>query len=407
MLKYFKGRISQGFVSLYSGRMVLRITDGLLGLFLPIFLYKLFNHDLRAVIYYYLIGNFLYGLTVAWGAKYLDKVGIRRSLRISIMWGAIYYFIFFILDRGTSGVRQSWSHNEIIFLFALSIFFLTIHRLMYWVPLHTDLAKFTSKSNRAKQLGLMEATAVALGAVTPLLAGWILTHYNYDILFLITILIFFASMIPFATLPKTKEIFSWSYFRTWKEFFSRRRRREVLAYAGDGAENAVGAIVWPIFIWELLAGNYFVVGALSSLIVVITVGLQLFVGQFTDLSNKKKMLKYGSLFYAFGWIIKIFIATAFQIFITSTYHNLARIFARTPFDTLNYEKAADQGHYIDEYTVIHEMAVQFGKSLMLIFILFLIPFFNVQLTFIFAALASLLMNFLADDEVVKRESIID
>lgn len=399
MFKYFKGRISRGFVSLYSGRMVLRIAGALLGLFLPIFLYELFDLNLKYVIYYYLIGNLLYGFSVAWGAKYLDKVGLKRSLLISIFWGAIYYFIFYLLDQISSD--SDW----LLALIILSLVFLTIHRLMYWVPLHTDLAKFTNKKNRARQLSLMEATTVFLGAIMPLLAGWILFRHSYDVLFLIAIIVYFISLIPFTTLPKTKEIFSWTYLQTWKEFFSRGRRKTVLAYAGDGAESVAGVIIWPIFIWELLAGNYFEVGALSSLIVSVTVILQLFVGKFTDLSNKKNILKYGTLFYALGWIFKIFIVTAFQIFITSTYHNLARIFTRTPFDTLNYEKAADQGHYIDEYTVIHEMAVQFGKALMSVFILILILFFSIQWTFILAALASLTLNLLADDELVERAKV--
>lgn len=399
MFKYFKGRISRGFVSLYSGRMVLRIAGALLGLFLPIFLYELFDLNLKYVIYYYLIGNLLYGFSVAWGAKYLDKVGLKRSLLISIFWGAIYYFIFYLLDQISSD--SDW----LLALIILSLVFLTIHRLMYWVPLHTDLAKFTNKKNRARQLSLMEATTVFLGAIMPLLAGWILFRHSYDVLFLIAIIVYFISLIPFTTLPKTKEIFSWTYLQTWKEFFSRGRRKTVLAYAGDGAESVAGVIIWPIFIWELLAGNYFEVGALSSLIVAVTVILQLFVGKFTDLSSKKNILKYGTLFYALGWIFKIFIVTAFQIFITSTYHNLARIFTRTPFDTLNYEKAADQGHYIDEYTVIHEMAVQFGKALMSVFILILILFFSIQWTFILAALASLTLNLLADDELVERAKV--
>lgn len=399
MFKYFKGRISRGFVSLYSGRMVLRIAGALLGLFLPIFLYELFDLNLKYVIYYYLIGNLLYGFSVAWGAKYLDKVGLKRSLLISIFWGAIYYFIFYLLDQISSD--SDW----LLALIILSLVFLTIHRLMYWVPLHTDLAKFTNKKNRARQLSLMEATTVFLGAIMPLLAGWILFRHSYDVLFLIAIIVYFISLIPFTTLPKTKEIFSWTYLQTWKEFFSRGRRKTVLAYAGDGAESVAGVIIWPIFIWELLAGNYFEVGALSSLIVSVTVILQLFVGKFTDLSSKKNILKYGTLFYALGWIFKIFIVTAFQIFITSTYHNLARIFTRTPFDTLNYEKAADQGHYIDEYTVIHEMAVQFGKALMSVFILILILFFSIQWTFVLAALASLTLNLLADDELVERAKV--
>ena len=43
----------------------------------------------------------------------------------------------------------------------------------------------------------------------------------------------------------------------------------------------------------------------------------------------------------------------------STYHN-CRVFAKTPFDALNYDIAADHGHYVDEYTVIREMAIAIG-----------------------------------------------
>ncbi|MFH1427418.1 MAG: hypothetical protein ABIG60_02720 [Patescibacteria group bacterium] len=401
MFKYFKGRISQGFVALYSGRTVLRVAAGLVGLFLPIFLYELFNLRIQYVIYYYLIGHLLYGLTVAWGCKYLNKIGLRRSLRISIIWGSLYYVIFYFLGRSV-GVGEFMANQKIIILICFSIVVITLDRLMYWVPLHTDLAKFTNKKNRAKQLSLIESTTIFLQAIMPLIAGWILIRYNYDVLFLIAIFIYLSSLIPFMTLPRTKERFCWTYLQTWREFFSKKRRSLIFAYMGDGAENVVGIIIWPIFIWELLLGNYFQVGALTSLIVGVTIILQLLLGKYADMSSKTKMIKIGSILYAFGWIFKIFIFTAFQIFIVSTYHNLTRIFARTPFDALSYEIAADQGHYVDEYTVIHEMAIQFGKVLMLILILTLTLFFSIQWTFIFAALASLTMNFLADNQMIGK-----
>jgi len=366
-------------------------------------LYEIFDFNFRFVVYYYLIAHFLYATIVGFGAKYLNKVGLRRSLRISIFIGASYYFIFFLLDKAMrdQGLILEKS-TQIYFLAAISIIILTLDRMFYWIPLHTDLAKFTNKSNRAKQLSLIEATTVALGAICPIIAGWILMHYHYDVLFIIAIVIYLSSLIPFMTLPRTRENFSWTYLQTWKEFLSKKRRKAVLAFAGDGAENVVGVMIWPIFIWKLLNGNFFEVGAISSLIVVVTVILQLFIGKFSDLSNKKKMLNIGSIFYAIGWIIKIFISTAFHIFIVATYHNVANIFARTPFNTMTYEKAADQGHYVDEYTVIHEMAVQYGKALMLGFVLFLTLFFSIEWTFILAALASLAMNFLADDEAIQK-----
>ena len=65
------------------------------------------------------------------------------------------------------------------------------------------------------------------------------------------------------------------------------------------------------------------------------------------------------------------------------------MFARTPFNTLYYEIAADQGHFVDEYTVIHEMAVHLGIVIMLFFILGLTSIVSFQWTFILAAFASL------------------
>ena len=94
--RYLEGRISRGFNCLYSSRMILKMAASLLGLFLPIFLYELFDYNLKYVIGYYVISYLLYVLTIAWGAKYLNKIGLRRSLRISIVWGALFYFWFYM-----------------------------------------------------------------------------------------------------------------------------------------------------------------------------------------------------------------------------------------------------------------------------------------------------------------------
>ncbi len=169
----------------------------------------------------------------------------------------------------------------------------------------------------------------------------------------------------------------------------------MLAYMADGAESVIGLIIWPIFIYQLLKGSYFQVGAISTLIIGITAIFQLFLGKFIDSGVKKeKVLKWGSIFYSLGWIIKVFIATAFHIFVVGVYHNVTRIFMRTPFDTLTYEIAADGGHYVDELTVLREMAIQFGKVLMIILVIIASFYLPIQWLFILAALAAILFNLL-------------
>lgn len=205
--KYFDIPLSRGFVSLYTGRTISLISGALLGLFLPIFLYNLFDQNFQAVVVYYTIGFFLFGITIAFGAGFLNKFGFRRALQL------------------------------------------------------------------------------------------------------------------------------------------------VMGKVIDGKVS------------------------------------------------KKKVLKWGTLFYSLGWVIKIFVSTAFQIFIAGAYHSAAYILLRTPFDTLTYEIAADQGHYIDEFTVLREMALQLGRLIMAILIIIISLFFAIQWIFALAAFASIIFNLLEQREV--------
>jgi len=338
---------------------------------------------------------------VAGGVKFLNKIGLRRSIKISIIWLALFYFCFYFLDRLSLDFYAKINSPAFLILIS-SILLLTLHRIMYWTPLHTDIAKFTNKKNRGRELSLLESTTVFLTAVMPLIAGWIIWQYSYEILFLIAIVIYLFSILPLLYLPRTKEKFSWSYFETWKEFFSKKRRGVVLAFMNDGAENAFTIIIWPIFIFKLLEGNYFEAGLITSLVVFVTVILQLIVGKNLDIKDKKNILKHGTWFYSLGWVIKIFISSAFHIFIVSTYHSLSRIFTRTPFDSLVYEKAADQGHFVDEFTVIHEMAIGLGRIVILSLVLLLLPYIGLKWTFIFAALTTLGMNFMTEDHIIEN-----
>lgn len=381
MFKYFDGKLSQGFVALYSGRMIQLAATGIIGLFLPIFFFIKFG-KISYVILYFLAGYLAYALILPWGAKVLNKIGLRRSLRVSLVFDALFYVTLFFIDK---------NFYTVIFF---SFIFLTLSRLTFWLPYHVDFAKFTNYRNRGREIGLLGATKAILDVLMPILAGTLIGVFGYNSVFLIAIILLLSSYIPFAALPRTKEKYSWSYQTTWKRFISLKNRKMVLANMANGAENTVGIVIWPIFIWQLLGGNYFAVGSISSLIVLATILLQLFSGKYTDEINKRKLIHWGSIFYAIGWLVKIFVFTSFQIFLAGTYHSFAQIFKDNSFDTLNYEIMADHGHYVDEYTVLKEMAVQLGRSLMLAFALVLILFVGLNWVFLLAALASLFVNLL-------------
>lgn len=390
---YFKGEIPDGFNSLYIAKTINNIAGGLLGIFLPIFLYELFEGNFQLVMTWYLIGSIAYLIVVAYGARFLDLVGFRTSLKASAILGALFYAIFYFLSPDNTWI-----------LIPISIILLTIWRMTYWLPYHIEFTKLTKKRDRGKQLSLMLATASLIGIFTPVIAGALITQEGYDTLFIIAIVLFLVSSIPYFTIPRTRETFSWNYSQTWKQLFSKKNRSMLIPLIADGAENIVGVIIWPIFIFNVLEGNYFEVGAVSTLIVAATIGIQLFTGSYIDGKGKHRVLKAGTVLYAFGWILKVFVATAFHIFIAGVYHSVMKIFVRTPFDTLVYEIAADQGHYIDEFSTLREMAIGIGKILMLSIAIIISLYSSILWTFVIAAIASLLFNLAYAERIRLIES---
>ncbi|MFH1978792.1 MAG: MFS transporter [Patescibacteria group bacterium] len=382
--KYFDGKISHGFVSLYVGKTIVMITGGLLGLFLPVFLFNLFNQNFQHVIIFYGVGYLLYGITVFLGVRFLNKFGFRRALRLSVILGALFYVIFYFLDQ------TNWHY-----LIPLVIIVLTLYRVCYWLPYHVDFAKFTNKKNRSRQISAINATRGVLGIFLPLISGLLISKFGFDMLFIIAIVLYLASGIPYFTIPRTKEKFSWGYKQTVQNFFSKKYKKQMFAFAADGAETTIALVVWPIFIFQILNGDYLKMGLISTLIIGITVVLQLILGNKLDKEAKKeKVLKFGTIFSAVSWIIKAFVISAFQVFLIGAFHNLMKIFTKIPFEALTYEIAADEGHFVDEFTVLHEVAINIGKTLAIILAIMLSMFFSISLVFLIAAVASICLNLL-------------
>ena len=117
-IKYLHQGLSSGFKALYSGRAIQFVANGLLGLFLPIFFLEKLGGRIELVFLYYLLGHLAYGLFVPLGAKYLNRIGINNSLRISVVFWCLYYVSLFFIDI------------NLYFFLGLSIILLVILRML-------------------------------------------------------------------------------------------------------------------------------------------------------------------------------------------------------------------------------------------------------------------------------------
>ncbi|EKD24020.1 MAG: hypothetical protein ACD_81C00126G0003 [uncultured bacterium] len=382
--RYFEGNLAQGFFALYTGKTISNVAINLFGMFLPIFLYRLFDGNFTFVALYFLAGYLINGLSIPLGAFFLNRYGFNHSLRLSTFFAASTFVILYFITP-----------SNMLYLLPLQIAATTIYRLLFWLPYHVDFATFSDATKRGSEIGMFEATLNVIGVVTPVLAGFIITQYGFGILFIIATIIFLLSLIPYHFIPEINERFTWTYWHTIKQLVVKKNRRSTFAFMADGAEEVVGFIVWPIVIYQLLQGDILKVGVISTLIVAATVLAELVVGKYSDDKKmEKQLLKYGSILAAIGWILKIFIVTALQIFVVDAYHKLTKIMMKIPFVAMTYERVADRGHYIDEYTVLYEMAINMGRVIMIAVIIAMAFVMPLQWTFIFGAIASIFLNVL-------------
>lgn len=393
--RFIKKNLTYNFRMIFFSRITINSAAQLMSLFLPIFLYEFLGMNLQLVLLYYLINDFLFFNLISSGCRYImNRIGINRSLQISIFWGIFYYLFFFLLEQ--------YIVSDYIWWLLPTILFSLLFRLSHWIPYHVCVAKLTDQNIRGSQFSLMEAGILILGAILPFIGGLILNFFGYNYLFLLAVLIYFSASFFFRQLPKVEERFSWSYKKTWQNFLAKKMRFNILAYIGEGAEGIAKVVVWPVFIWQILEGNYLQVGGITSIIVITTIIIQIMVGDLMDkFPNRQSWLRYSSILHSLAWLFKAIIINPFQIFIFSTYYNISRMLAVTSLNTLHYDIASGQGHYVDEYTVIREKAVVLGRVIMSLLSIILLIFFPIYYIFILAAIFSLFFSFLKKGERYK------
>lgn len=383
MLKFFdRLKFSPDFKLLCVYHTIVSLAGGMMGLFLPIFLFKEFGQSIYWVIIFYTIGFALYAVFNPVGAMIMNKIGLKKSMIIGRAFTILFYLCLYFFQT-----------SPLIFAILANVALL-FFRLLYWTPYHVSFIEFTDGRYRGRQMAWLSTFGYLTSIGAPLLAGVILYNFSFNFLFILVMVVLTISLIPLSGLTEVKARFDFSYIQTFKEFIKKKNRKWEIAYSADGAQAMVGVVIWPVFIFQILKGEYLAIGLVAALVIVGTVITQLLIGTYTDKMSKRRLIRLSSSIYAVGWVAKAFVATAFQIFIIGTFHNFANIMLRTPFDARYYALSADRGAYTDEYTVLRSISLNVGRVLMGILLLILISLVGFQVAFILAAMASLLLNLL-------------
>jgi MFS family permease len=317
--------------------------------------------------------------------QFTNRIGFNTALTVSMVFAIIYHVGLYVSNE-----------DNIWWLFPILVAGFGLYRIFHWVPYQVDFLNFTQKGERGRIVSFIFATLAIMGIVGPALGGYITQSFGYDSLFVIGILLFILAGVSYYFVPEVDLKFEWNLRETFLFVIDHKFRKIFWGDFAYGVESVVGLIAWPVFLFELLNGELLDIGLLSMLIVALTVLVQLSIGRYIDAGKRtsNNVLMQGSVIYAIGWILKMFIATALHVFLVGVFHNIARIFTITPYTSILLDVSGDQGEYTDEFTVAREIALNTGRVIGTGCIVLLALAVSVKWTFILAAVATLVIGYL-------------
>jgi MFS family permease len=295
------------------------LAASLVTIFVPIYLYRL-GYSIPAIMGYFLMTSVFWGLTQAWALRFANRIGFNRCMGLSLL---IQGFQILMLATLKNNHWPLWS---IALVWGVSI-------SMYWTQFRACFTRSLLHRRVGPAVGVSSALLMLAYGIAPAIGGAIASWLGIGVLYILTMLCFVAAALPLFTGEELleHEAFSLREIR-WRKIY-----RDLLANAGGEVDTMVATSVWPLFIF-LIIPTYVGVGILSSVSVIASIFIALYVGE----RQARKMSSYlnnGTSIISLTNSVRLVIQSVSQIAGVNFFNGLGQALMVTPFFSRNYQNA--------------------------------------------------------------------
>jgi len=376
VLSFLPRNMRREIKELYLSTLILNFAIMMIQIFEPIYLYTL-GYSLHQIIFFFLLVYGIYFVILPVGANFSRHFGYEKGIVVSTFLFIGYYLIFYNIQFVPG-----------LFLFAPILY--ALQKSFYWPAYNADFARNSNKNQDGKEVANIKVIIALVTVFAPLVSGVILKFWGFGALFTFVAILFILSNIPLLTTKEKIVADEPKYFEAYKYLFSKKNRISFFGYLGYG-EEIIAMVVWPIFI-AIIVVDLLSVGALVAGAMLVTLFVTLFIGKKSDSFDKQKILRFGSIAYAFVSFARLIAGSAFGIFIVDMFSRVTKNIIVVPLEAITYERAKKKS--IMDFIVFYELSLVFGKLITLI-LMFTLLFFvpdplAFQTVFIFGGLMSFL-----------------
>lgn len=266
--------------------------------------------------------------------------------------------------------------------------------ILFWPAFHTDFSRFSKQKQQGKEVGRLNFVCLFPGILAPFFGGVIIGQFGYPTLFVVILCLLFASAIPLFLSKEVYQIYTDSYKEVLERIKKKKNKHLNLALVSYSVEAGINFLLWPLFL-TILAISFEAIGGLSSVALSVGALFTLYMGKITDRVKPKKLLVIGSILNSGAWLGKFFVFEPISAFLAQSFYRFSRTAVGIPFQTIFYNKAKAKGEEIDEFIILREVVINVNRALLFLFFALIFLFTSkVNITFIFAAVFSLMLMFL-------------
>lgn len=316
----------------------------LIGIFIPLYLFQEKGLGLEKTLLFFMLYSVVFGISMPIAAKFSSRYGIRHSILMGIPLYLFFVALLYFLPNTAA-------------LLILASSCLGASQAFYWMGMHLAFHHASHKHHRGEEVGTRSSVTVLSTLLGPFLGGILITWLNFGAVFILAAALLFASAF---LLLRSRENHTPYYF-SLKSVMDKKHWKDALFFVSRGTHIIADGVLWPLFIFFIL-GNYFSLGIVGSLMSFSSIILLWGVGKYSDHGDRRRIIRWTTLFDSVMWIVMAFINTTLQVFGITILSSIVRAARESPIGALEYDKAQGQ---VAAYFVNREIFICLGRILLL------------------------------------------
>lgn len=332
--------------SLYFFNAMGQFAQGLISVFIPIYLFNLGFPIWQIVLFYFLRSAYY----LIFGSSLLPLMRVISDKMLMFL-SIPPLVLFFLGLEYISGL--SWLFFALPALAALNM-------LWMFIPYHLDFTLASDDDHIGSQVGARFVINAVVKFSTPFLGGLVIGFLGYNYLYVIASVILILSVIPLLTFPKRNVSSSLNVKKVWKKIKEKNLLSYNISSFAYGSEKMARNIIWPIFLFIIVGGVEQLGGVVSAGFLAGAL-ISFFLGKKLDSDNKSGdlMTRWSSSALSAIWALRVFITQTIPAVGSHILEYISRDVLLISWKTKFYkisEEEGDPGLFIVSQEFIYHIA---------------------------------------------------